>query len=87
MKYLILILAILFLGSCMTSQIKMEPGPDLLAITYPLEGSIVVKDGVKYYVIDHLELQRLLRELREDSIVILGQEDEDKLEDDIVNVD
>ena len=72
MKYLFLILTILFLSSCtaITSRVK-KPGPNLLAVTYPLNGTIVEKDGMRYYVIDHLELQRLLKELRKDSIIIL----------------
>ena len=73
MKYLLLILATLFLFSCtaMTNQVKTKPGPDLLAVTYPLNGTIIEKEGMRYYVIDHLELQRLLKELRKDSIIIL----------------
>ena len=72
MKYLVLILTILFLSSCITSTNRVkEPGPDLLAVTYPLNGTIVEKEGTRYYVIDHLELQRLLKELRKDSIIIL----------------
>lgn len=80
MKYLLLTLTALFLCSCvaMTSQVKTKPRPALLAVTYPLEGSIIEKDGTRYYVIDHLELQRLLKELRKDSLIILDQKDKPK---------
>ena len=72
MKYISLILTILFLSSCIaiTNRVK-EPEPDLLAVTYPLNGTIIEKEGIRYYVIDHLELQRLLEQLRKDSIIIL----------------
>lgn len=80
MKYILLLLTILFLSSCvaMTSQVKTESQPDLLAVTYPLKGTIIEKGGVKYYVIDHLELQKLLKELKKDSTIILDQEDMNK---------
>ena len=80
MKYLLLILTALFLCSCVmvTTQVKTEPQPDLLAVTYPLQGTVIEKDGIRYYVIDHLELQKLLKELRKDSIIILDQKDKSK---------
>lgn len=80
MKYLLLILTALFLCSCvaMTTQVKTEPRPDLLAITYPLKGTVIEKNGIRYYVIDHLELQKLLKELRKDSVIILDQKDKSK---------
>ena len=79
-KYILLILTALFLCSCitMTSQVKTEPRPDLLAITYPLKGTVIEKNGTRYYVIDHLELQKLLKELRKDSIIILDWKDKSK---------
>ena len=72
MRYISLILTILFLSSCVALTSRVEKsGPDLLAITYPLNGTIIEKEGIRYYVIDHLELQRLLKQLRKDSITIL----------------